>query len=55
MPKNDPIADAVLEVAELLRLATHRLKRALVRPEIDETYNLIERRVRALGAKLAER
>jgi len=38
-----------------LRLFASRTKRALVRPEVDETYALIERRVRALGEKLTER
>jgi len=51
--KNDT-TDAVLEVAELLRLFAQRMKKALVRPEVDETYDIIERRVRALGEKLRD-
>ena len=52
--KTDIIADAVLELAELFRLFAQRMKRSLVRPEVDETVMLLERRLRALCDKISE-
>jgi len=54
MPKNDVLADAILELAELLQVFAQRMKRSLVRPEVDGTVDLLTRRLKALCENVAE-